>query len=63
VSDDQNSDIREQITLTNLEQFYQIRDENGQLINYEQAKGRQLFNHYRHNMTTYDGTGLVISDR
>jgi hypothetical protein len=54
VSDDQNSDVREQVTLTNLEQFYQIRDENGQLINYEQAKGRQLFNHYRHNMTNYD---------
>ncbi|NJL20975.1 MAG: hypothetical protein HC895_09370 [Leptolyngbyaceae cyanobacterium SM1_3_5] len=40
--------------MSNLEEFYQIRDESGQLVDYEQAKGRQLFDHYRHNMTNYD---------
>jgi len=54
VSTDQNSYIRDQVRLTNPEELYQIRDENGQLIDFEKANGRQLFNHYRHNMTNYD---------
>ena len=49
-----DDDIRSQIELTNGEQFYQITDETGQVVGYETADGRQLFNHYRHNMTNYD---------
>lgn len=49
-----NDNIRDQIKLTNGEQLYQITDENGQIVGYETASGRQLFNHYRHNMTNYD---------
>lgn len=49
-----SDNIRERVKLTNAEQLYQIKDENGQLIDFEQANGRQLFNHYRHNMTNYD---------
>lgn len=50
----QEPDIRNQIKLTNGEQFYQIKDGNGQTIDFELAQGRQLFNHYRHSMTNYD---------
>lgn len=49
-----SSDIRKQVKLINPEQLYQVRDENGQLIDFEQANGRELFNHYRHSMTNYD---------
>lgn len=49
-----DEDIRSQIELTKGEQLYQITDENGRIIGYETANGRQLFNHYRHNMTNYD---------
>lgn len=49
-----SSDIRKQVKLTHPEQLYQVRDENGQLIDFEQANGRELFNHYRHSMTNYD---------
>lgn len=49
-----SDNIRERVKLTNAEQLYQIKDENGQLIDFDQANGRQLFNHYRHNMTNYD---------
>lgn len=52
--DSQDSDIRKQVQITNIEQFYQIKDENGEVIDYEQANGRELFNHYRHSMTNYD---------
>lgn len=54
MADNLDPDIRDQIDLTNVEQLYQVRDESGQLVDYEEASGRQLFNHYRHNMTTYD---------
>jgi hypothetical protein len=47
-------DIREQIQIRNIEQLYAITDENGRQIRYEEANGRQLFNHYRHNLTNYD---------
>ncbi len=50
----ENIDPRDQIKLINLENLYQIKDEQGQIIDYEKANGRQLFNHYRHNMTNYD---------
>jgi hypothetical protein len=50
----ENSDPREKIELTHPENLYQIKDKNGQIIDYEEANGRDLFNHYRHNMTNYD---------
>ena len=49
-----DSSNREKIKLTNIEQLYQVTDEDGQLVDYEKATGRQLFNHYRHNLTNYD---------
>ena len=54
MSNSSNSDLRQQIKLTNVEQLYQIKDESGQPIAYDEANGRQLFNHYRHNLTNYD---------
>ncbi len=54
MSDNQDPDIRNRVRLTNPEQLYQIQDESGQVIEFEQADGRALFNHYRHNMTNYD---------
>jgi hypothetical protein len=54
VPDNLNSDVRDQVKLTNDEHFYQIKDDNEQLIDYEEATGRELFNHYRHRMTNYD---------
>lgn len=50
----ENPDPRKKIKLNNPENLYQIRDENGQIIDFERANGKQLFNHYRHNMTNYD---------
>jgi hypothetical protein len=47
-------DLREQVKITDPAQLYQIKDENGNIVDFEQASGRQLFNHYRHNMTNYD---------
>ena len=49
-----DSSIKKQIKLTNIEQLYQIMDEDGRLVDYDEASGRQLFNHYRHNLTNYD---------
>lgn len=54
MSDHQNNNPRKKIKLTNPENLYQIKDQNGQIIDYEEANGRDLFNHYRHNMTNYD---------
>ncbi|MTJ55770.1 hypothetical protein FJR38_25445 [Anabaena sp. UHCC 0253] len=54
VSNSDQSEFRQEIKLTNIEQLYQIKDESGQPIAYEEANGRQLFNHYRHNLTNYD---------
>jgi hypothetical protein len=45
---------RVQMKLTNVDQLYAITDEQGNSIDYKQADGRQLFNHYRHKMTNYD---------
>jgi hypothetical protein len=50
----ENPDIRKQVKIIEADQLYQIRDENGQLIDYDKADGRELFNHYRHSMTNYD---------
>ncbi|WP_414544910.1 hypothetical protein [Nostoc sp. CCY0012] len=54
MSNSDQSDLRKEIKLTNAEQLYHIKDESGQPIAYEEADGRQLFNHYRHNLTNYD---------
>lgn len=54
MSTDPAADPRDQVKLTHPEQLYQIRDENGQIIDFEKASGRQIFNHYRHNLTNYD---------
>jgi hypothetical protein len=48
------SNPRNKIKLTKAEELYQIKDETGQIIDYDRANGRILFNHYRHNMTNYD---------
>ncbi len=47
-------DVRDDVKLTNPELLYQITDKSGQIIDYDKANGRQLFNHYRHSMTNYD---------
>ncbi|AFZ36354.1 hypothetical protein Sta7437_2833 [Stanieria cyanosphaera PCC 7437] len=54
MKDQYNSNLRKKIKLTKPEELYQIKDEKGQIIDYEKAHGRSLFNHYRHNMTNYD---------
>jgi hypothetical protein len=46
--------IREKVKLTDQTQLYQIKDESGRVIGFEEASGREIFNHYRHNMTNYD---------
>lgn len=48
------ADLKSRVQLTNAEHLYSIKDENGCQIPYDQATGRQLFNHYRHRMTNYD---------
>ena len=58
-----DDDIRDQIEVTNGEHLYQITDEHGQVVGYENADGRQLFNHYRHNMTNYDQVLDTIRSR
>jgi hypothetical protein len=54
MDNNENRDPRNKIEVTNPENIYQIKDVNGQIIDYEKANGRELFNHYRHNMTNYD---------
>ena len=54
MSDKEKSDLRDEIKSTNPENLYQIKDSDDRVIDFEQANGRQLFNHYRHNMTNYD---------
>ena len=49
-----SSSPSDKVKLTKPENLYQVKDENGQIIDFEKANGRQLFNHYRHNMTNYD---------
>ncbi|WP_309734543.1 hypothetical protein [Chamaesiphon sp. OTE_75_metabat_556] len=48
------NDIKDRVKLTDTTQLYQIKDAAGQVIDFEEASGRQIFNHYRHNMTNYD---------
>jgi hypothetical protein len=55
LSNENNLDnIRRKVKLTDQTQLYQIKDKSGQVINFEEASGREIFNHYRHNMTNYD---------
>ena len=51
--------LRNRVKLTNPEHLYSVQDQDGARIPYDQADGRQLFNHYRHRMTNYD---QVLSD-
>jgi hypothetical protein len=54
MNNNENPNLRDQVKLTKPEQLYQITNQEGQVIDFETADGRQLFNHYRHNMTNYD---------
>ena len=54
MSEENKPEIRDQVRLNNPEQLYQIQDRDGQMIDLEKANGRELFNHYRHNLTNYD---------
>ncbi len=54
MKDKNKKEIRDDIELINPEQMYQIKNRQGKIIDIEEANGRQLFNHYRHNMTNYD---------
>ncbi len=40
-----SSSPSDKVKLTKPENLYQIKDENGQIIDFEKANGRQLFNH------------------
>ena len=51
MSTNENNDPREKIELTNPENLARIKDKDGKIIDYEKANGRELFNHYRQNMT------------
>lgn len=42
------------VELRNIEEFYAIRDRQGQKIDFATADGKQLFNHLRHHCSTYD---------
>ncbi len=44
MNSNENIDPRDKIKLSNPENLYQIKDENGQIIDYDKANGRQLFN-------------------
>ena len=46
--------LRDKIKLTQPEEFYRITGNDGRPIDYVDADGRELFNHYRHNVTNYD---------
>ena len=51
---DSLDDIRDRVGVTDSTQLYQIKDSDGKIVDFEEASGRQIFNHYRHNMTNYD---------
>jgi hypothetical protein len=49
-----SDDIRDRIAITDPTKLYEIKDKDGKTIDFDKVSGRQLFNHYRHNMTNYD---------
>ncbi|MEM9155737.1 MAG: hypothetical protein AAGB13_12005 [Cyanobacteria bacterium P01_F01_bin.33] len=61
-SSERSPDIRKIVKLTNPEKLYAIEDSEGRSIPFEQADGRQLFNHYRHNVTNYDNVLNFVRD-
>lgn len=61
--DKPDSEIRGKLKLTNAEELYQIKTGTGSVIDYEDADGRELFNHYRHRMTNYDQVLDEIHDK
>ncbi|MEO0645950.1 MAG: hypothetical protein AAFZ17_07335 [Cyanobacteria bacterium J06650_10] len=54
MNSEEDFEIRDRIKITESEELYRVTDQHGRVIEYETADGRQLFNHYRHNMTNYD---------
>lgn len=54
MASEQDFDIRNRIKVTKPEELYNVTDKYGHPIDYENADGRELFNHYRHNATNYD---------
>ena len=46
--------LRDKIKLTQPEENNRITGNDGRPIDYVDADGRELFNHYRHNVTNYD---------
>jgi hypothetical protein len=43
-----------EVKLKNIEDFYAIKDQQGNKIDFASADGKALFNHLRHNCTTYE---------
>ncbi len=54
MNSEEDFEIRGRIRITETEELYRVTDEHGHTIEYDKANGRELFNHYRHNMTNYD---------
>ena len=54
MTSEEDFEIRGRIKITESEELYRVTDKYGRTIDYDRADGRELFNHYRHNMTNYD---------
>ena len=54
MNSEEDYEIRGRVKVTETEELYRVTDEHGRTIEYDKADGRELFNHYRHNMTNYD---------
>lgn len=54
MNSEEDFEIRDRIKITESEELYRVTDQYGRVIEYDKADGRELFNHYRHNMTNYD---------
>ncbi|PZO15652.1 MAG: hypothetical protein DCF25_13390 [Leptolyngbya foveolarum] len=54
MNSEEDFEIRGRVKITESEELYRVTDQHGHTIEYDKADGRELFNHYRHNMTNYD---------
>lgn len=54
MNSEEDFEIRGRVKITESEELYRVTDQHGRTIEYDKADGRELFNHYRHNMTNYD---------
>lgn len=54
MNSEEDFEIRGRIKITETEELYRVTDKHGRTLEYDKADGRELFNHYRHNMTNYD---------